>query len=186
MTVPLTTAVGPPLRGLSPVRQVLPNGLVVVAKESRATPAITLNAAIRAGTVFDPLAMGGLAHFVSRTIDRGAGSRSADEIAEALDVRGVSLNVSVNRHVVSLVCTCLVEDFGAVLSLPLGAVVGYALGLYIMTIFTNEVYRLPFLVTPQTVAWTFLTVIGAAAVSALAVRRQLDRLDLVGVLKSRE
>jgi putative ABC transport system permease protein len=73
-----------------------------------------------------------------------------------------------------------------VLSLPLGAVVGYALGLYIMTIFTNEVYRLPFLVTPQTVAWTFLTVIGAAAVSALAVRRQLDRLDLVGVLKSRE
>ena len=72
------------------------------------------------------------------------------------------------------------------LSLPLGAAIGYALGVYIMTIFTNEVYRLPFTVTPQTIAWTFLTVIGAAAVSALAVRRQLDRLDLVAVLKSRE
>jgi putative ABC transport system permease protein len=72
------------------------------------------------------------------------------------------------------------------LSLPFGAAIGYALGLFIMTIFTNEVYRLPFVVTPQTVAWTFLTVIGAAAVSALAVRRQLDRLDLVAVLKSRE
>jgi putative ABC transport system permease protein len=73
-----------------------------------------------------------------------------------------------------------------VLSLPVGAAIGYALGLYIMTIFTNEVYRLPFTVTPQTVAWTCLTVIAAAAISALAVRRQLDRLDLVAVLKSRE
>jgi len=71
-------------------------------------------------------------------------------------------------------------------SLPVGAVIGYGLGVFIMTIFTNEVYRLPFVVTPQTVAWTFLTVIGAAAVSALAVRHQLDRLDLVAVLKSRE
>jgi putative ABC transport system permease protein len=71
-------------------------------------------------------------------------------------------------------------------SLPVGAVIGYGLGVFIMTIFTNEVYRLPFVVTPQTIAWTFLTVIGAAGVSALAVRRQLDRLDLVAVLKSRE
>jgi putative ABC transport system permease protein len=71
-------------------------------------------------------------------------------------------------------------------SLPLGAVIGYGLGQIIITIFTNEVYRLPFVVTPQTVAWTFLTVIGATVVSALAVRRQLDRLDMVAVLKSRE
>jgi putative ABC transport system permease protein len=71
-------------------------------------------------------------------------------------------------------------------SLPVGAAIGYGLGLFIMTIFTNEVYRMPFVVTPQTVSWTFLTVIGAAALSALAVRRQLDRLDLVAVLKSRE
>jgi len=71
-------------------------------------------------------------------------------------------------------------------SLPLGALIGYGLGQFIMTIFTNEVYRLPFSVTPQTVAWTFLTVIGATMVSAAAVRRQLDHLDLVAVLKSRE
>lgn len=73
-----------------------------------------------------------------------------------------------------------------VLSLPLGVLIGYALGQFIMTIFTNEVYRLPFVMTAQTVSWTFLTVIGAAAISALAVRRQLERLDLVAVLKSRE
>jgi len=71
-------------------------------------------------------------------------------------------------------------------SLPVGAALGYGLGLYMMTIFNNEVYRLPFAVTVQSIAWSWLTVVGAAALSSLAVRRRLDRLDLVAVLKSRE
>ncbi len=72
------------------------------------------------------------------------------------------------------------------LSLPCGTLIGYGLGLLIMTSFQNEVYRIPFIVTPATVAWGWLTIIAAAALSALAVRRRLDRLDLVAVLKSRE
>jgi putative ABC transport system permease protein len=52
--------------------------------------------------------------------------------------------------------------------------------------FSNEIYRLSFTVTPATVAWSSLTVIGAAFLSGLVVRRRLDRLDLVAVLKSRE
>jgi len=72
------------------------------------------------------------------------------------------------------------------LSLPCGTLIGYGLGLFIMTIFQNEVYRIPFIVTPATMAWGWLTIIAAAALSALAVRRRLDRLDLVAVLKSRE
>jgi putative ABC transport system permease protein len=71
-------------------------------------------------------------------------------------------------------------------ALPLGAAIGYALGYLIINSFNNEVYRMPFFVTAQTVAWTFLTVIAAALVSGLLVRRRLDRLDLIGVLKSRE
>lgn len=71
-------------------------------------------------------------------------------------------------------------------ALPCGTVIGYGLGLFIMTIFQNEVYRIPFIVTPATVAWGWLTIILAAALSALAVRRRLDHLDLVAVLKSRE
>ena len=72
------------------------------------------------------------------------------------------------------------------LSLPCGTLIGYGLGLFIMTMFQNEVYRIPFIVTPATMAWGWLTIIIAAALSALAVRRRLDRLDLVAVLKSRE
>jgi predicted Zn-dependent peptidase len=41
-------------RGLSPVRTVLDNGAVVIAKQSQTTPAVTIHAAFGAGTVFDP------------------------------------------------------------------------------------------------------------------------------------
>jgi len=71
-------------------------------------------------------------------------------------------------------------------ALPIGAVIGYGFGKLIMAGFNNEIYRLTFQVSPSTAAWAFLTVIGAAALSGLAVRRRLDRLDLVGVLKTRE
>jgi zinc protease len=96
---------------------VLDEGAVVIAKESRVAPAVTIHASLRAGTVCDPPALGGLAHFVSKLIDRGTATRSADDLAEELDGRGVSLNVTVNRHALSLVCTCLVEDFTDVLAI---------------------------------------------------------------------
>ena len=103
--------------GLAPVRRILDNGAAIIAKESRATPAVTLHANLRAGTVFDPADAPGLAHFLSRTVDRGTATLSADEIAERLDSRGVSLSVTVNRHVMSFVCTCLVEDYPVIVTL---------------------------------------------------------------------
>ena len=104
-------------RGLSPTRHVLANGLTVLAKETRTTPAVTIYAGFHAGTAYDPPECAGLAHFVAKTIDRGTESRSADQIAEELDVRGVSLTVAVNRHAMWLVCTCLSEDFERILEL---------------------------------------------------------------------
>jgi putative ABC transport system permease protein len=73
-----------------------------------------------------------------------------------------------------------------VAALPVGALIGVALGRMIMVIFNNEVYRLSFTVSASTVAWSFLAVLAAAAGSGAVVRRLLDRLDLVGVLKTRE
>lgn len=104
-------------RGLSPVRTVLDNGAVVIAKQSQTTPAVTVYAAFDAGTVYDPPHLSGLAHFVSRTIDRGTATRPAETIADELDRRGVSLATSVNRHVLSLVCTCLVDDLDPILQI---------------------------------------------------------------------
>lgn len=104
-------------RGLAPVRAVLDNGAVIITKQSQTTPAVTIHAAVAAGTIYEPSGLDGLAHFLSRTIDRGTRVQPADAIAEALDSRGVSLSLTVNRHVVSLVCTCLGEDLEPMLVL---------------------------------------------------------------------
>lgn len=101
--------------GLSPVRQVLSNGAVVVVQETAFSPAVTINLAFRAGSLYEPDDLTGLAWFLGRVIDRGTASRSADAIAESLDDRGVALKVTTNRHVTTLSCTCLSEDFADVL-----------------------------------------------------------------------
>jgi putative ABC transport system permease protein len=72
------------------------------------------------------------------------------------------------------------------LALPLGAALGVGLCAAIVASLESEVYRIPFVVTTPTLARAALTVVAAAVVSGLVVRRQLDRLDLVGVLKTRE
>ena len=50
----------------------------------------------------------------------------------------------------------------------------------------NETMQLPFVIAPRTYALACLVVLSAGVASALIVRRQIDRLDLVGVLKTRE
>jgi zinc protease len=103
--------------GLSPTRSTLANGVVVIAKEARATPAVTINLAVRAGSICDPIDAPGTMHLLTRVIDRGTVTRSAEDIAEELDRRGIALTMSVTRHLFSVVCTCLAEDFEAVLAL---------------------------------------------------------------------
>jgi zinc protease len=105
------------IAGLEPTREVLANGVTVLAKRTSTTPAVTLIANLRAGSVHDTAELPGVAHFVSRTIDRGTERYSADELAEQLDSRGVTLAASVTRHSLSLACTCLVEDLDDVLGL---------------------------------------------------------------------
>jgi len=73
-----------------------------------------------------------------------------------------------------------------VLALPVGMVAGQGLAEAIVASVDSEVYRFPLVVTRQAVAWSWLTVMAAAVVSGLVVRRRLDRLDLVAVLKIRE
>jgi zinc protease len=103
--------------GLEPARSVLANGLVLLAKRTRSTPSVTINIAIRAGSVCDPADAPGAMHLLSKVIDRGTARRSAEDIDEALDNRGISLGVTVTRHLFSLMCTCLAEDFADVMAL---------------------------------------------------------------------
>jgi len=71
-------------------------------------------------------------------------------------------------------------------SLPVGGTFGYSLAALMVGSIDSEVYRFPLYVSRQAVAWSFLGIIGAALVSGLIVRRKLDGLDLIAVLKIRE
>ena len=110
----MTTAAG---RGLAASRNVLQNGAVVISKEAHTVSAVTIQVSLRAGSIYDSNEELGLSHLVSRMLDRGTVRKSSEEIAEALDARGVSLSVSANRHVMTIGCTCLAEDFEPMLEL---------------------------------------------------------------------
>jgi putative ABC transport system permease protein len=71
-------------------------------------------------------------------------------------------------------------------ALPLGCAIGYQLCALIARQYQWELFRMPVVVTPKTYAFAQLVVIAAAVGSAILVRRRLNRLDLVEVLKTRE
>jgi zinc protease len=104
-------------KGLSPVRAELSNGGVVLVQETVMTPAVTISASFRAGSMFDPVDLPGLAYLTGRAIDRGTEHRSASMMADELDERGVSMRVSSNRQALTVSCTCLAEDFDDVLAI---------------------------------------------------------------------
>jgi putative ABC transport system permease protein len=72
------------------------------------------------------------------------------------------------------------------LATPLGMVMGFWLSHGLINLIKNDEFDLPIVVAPATYAYAVLAVVLAGVVSALIVRRRVDTLDLVGVLKTRE
>jgi putative ABC transport system permease protein len=72
------------------------------------------------------------------------------------------------------------------LAMPLGLYIGRGLCWFIASSLQSDLYRVPLILEPDTYAFAAGLVLIAAALSALAVRRRLDRLDLIAVLKTRE
>jgi putative ABC transport system permease protein len=72
------------------------------------------------------------------------------------------------------------------LAIPVGLLVGRLFVAGIMSTVDPDLYRVPVVISSQTYGFALIVVLGAAALSALLVRRRLDRLDLVGVLKARD
>jgi putative ABC transport system permease protein len=71
-------------------------------------------------------------------------------------------------------------------AVPIGWVIGHAVAAYMAESMQTDLYRIPLVITTKTYAFASLVVLAAAVASALVVRRMLDRLDLVEVLKARE
>ena len=86
------------------------------------------------------------------------------------------------------VSVLLLAELGAELlvALPIGALTGWGLASLMMRLMASDSIDFPVVIEPSTYASAALIVLAAGVVSALLVRRQIDRLDLVSVLKVRE
>jgi putative ABC transport system permease protein len=71
-------------------------------------------------------------------------------------------------------------------AIPAGLVLGYVFAAGLVLAFDTELYRFPLVVSLRTYMFAAIAVAIATAISGFAVRRRLDTLDLVAVLKTRE
>ncbi len=72
------------------------------------------------------------------------------------------------------------------LAIPAGCVLGYALAWVVVKLTHSDLIQIPVIIAAGTYAYAALAIVAAGFASALIVRRRIDRLDLVGVLKTRE
>lgn len=82
----------------------------------------------------------------------------------------------------------LLGELGVItlLALPLGMGIGTAFAALLVYYLDQEVFRFPLIIESSTYGMAVSVVLAASVASALMVRRKLDHLDLVAVLKSRE
>jgi putative ABC transport system permease protein len=73
-----------------------------------------------------------------------------------------------------------------VVALPVGCVLGYGLAAVMLSAFKTELYRIPMALQLETFGVAVLIILAATVFSAFLVRRRLDHLDLIAVLKTRE
>ncbi len=72
------------------------------------------------------------------------------------------------------------------IGIPLGLLLSRTIIDLIARFHSNESFQIPGIIEPRTYMMSALVVIGAAVASAFVVRRRIDGLDLVAVLKTRD
>jgi putative ABC transport system permease protein len=73
-----------------------------------------------------------------------------------------------------------------VAALPVGCLIGRGLTMLIAYLLDTELFRIPVVIQPSTYGWAVVLTLAATAASAEIVRRRIDKLDLIRVLKTRE
>jgi zinc protease len=85
----------PPALKLPPVqKEKLTNGLAVWIVEQHEVPVVQLNVIVRAGSAADPPGTFGVASMTAAMLDEGAGTRSALELADAIEFLGATVTTT--------------------------------------------------------------------------------------------
>ncbi len=91
-------------------KRVLPNGLTVYALEYHEQPVVSLRLLITAGAENDPTDLPGVASFTANLLNKGTKTRSATQIAEAIDQVGGSLEASADMESTMLSTSALTDS----------------------------------------------------------------------------
>jgi len=74
----------------------------------------------------------------------------------------------------------------ALMSVPFGLAFGTVMAIWLTHLFSTENFAFPFVFNPRGYAFAIAFTLGCVIAAALIVRRSVDRLDMVGVLKARD
>ena len=100
--LPLTPAAFPPFQ-----EDTLANGVRVLVVRNNKQPIVSLSLSFPAGGLFDPAGKEGLADMVAGLLTKGAGSRGAEAIAEAIEGAGGSLSAGAGSDFLTINATVL-------------------------------------------------------------------------------
>ncbi len=73
-----------------------------------------------------------------------------------------------------------------VLAVPAGCLIGYGMAQLMTTMFSSDLFRLPFAPSRSSYGFSIVVVLAAALLTALIVARRVMRLDMVRVLKAHD
>lgn len=96
-------------------RVALDNGLVVIARQNRAAKSIAIRLVLEAGAAFDPPGREGTAALTGDLLDRGAGSLTAEAIADYFDYLGVAFECGARRDTLEVEIRLLSQHLPGVL-----------------------------------------------------------------------
>ena len=98
-------------------REVLPNGITVLARPNFNSPSVVVAGFFEAGALFDPDEKLGLAEYTVLSLMRGTKNRTFDEIYHALESVGASLGFNTGVHKSGFHGRSLAEDLPLLLDL---------------------------------------------------------------------
>ena len=99
------------------IRQRLDSGLVVLAQENPAAPAVAVSVLVRVGSRWESDDDAGITNLLQQVLVKGTTSRSAFDIAEAAEAMGGSLSASGDTDYAEIKGTALARHWKALLAL---------------------------------------------------------------------
>jgi zinc protease len=91
-------------------RTALPNGIVILGQDRPTSESIALRMRVPAGSIHERDDESGLAYLTARSMARGSGGRSFEQINTRTDQLGSSLSIDIGREFVEARIRCLRDD----------------------------------------------------------------------------